>query len=65
MRTDLALARLLQPARPALPMGAARAVGARVGYKMRGKRPFVFSNLKTGQGLDSVIAFIRRQGLMQ
>jgi urease accessory protein len=32
--------------------------------KMRGERPFVFTNLKTGQGLDTVIAFIKRQGLM-
>jgi Ni2+-binding GTPase involved in regulation of expression and maturation of urease and hydrogenase len=31
---------------------------------MRGERPFVFTNLKTGQGLDAVIAFIKRQGLM-
>jgi len=31
----------------------------------RGERPFVFTNLKTGQGLDTVIEFIRRQGLMQ
>jgi len=27
--------------------------------KMRGKRPFVFTNLKTGQGLEPVIALIR------
>jgi urease accessory protein len=32
--------------------------------KMRGERPFVFTNLKTGHGLDTVIAFIKRQGLM-
>jgi urease accessory protein len=32
--------------------------------KMRGERPFVFTNLKTGHGLDAVIAFIKRQGLM-
>ena len=32
--------------------------------KMRGERPFVFTNLKTGQGLDVVIAFIERQGLL-
>ena len=33
--------------------------------KMRGERPFVFTNLKTGKGLDVVIAFIEREGLMQ
>ena len=31
--------------------------------KMRGERPFVFTNLKTGQGLATVIEFIEREGL--
>jgi len=30
----------------------------------RGIRPFVFTNLKTGQGLDAVIAFIRERGML-
>ncbi|MBF0374784.1 MAG: urease accessory protein UreG, partial [Alphaproteobacteria bacterium] len=30
--------------------------------RMRGARPFVFSNLKTGQGLDEIAAFILRSG---
>jgi len=25
----------------------------------------VFTNLKTGQGLDTIVRFIQRQGLMQ
>jgi urease accessory protein len=33
--------------------------------KMRGEKPFVFSNQKTGQGLPEIIAFIERQGLMR
>jgi urease accessory protein len=31
---------------------------------MRGERPFIFSNLKTGQGLTEIIAFIEKQGLL-
>lgn len=30
--------------------------------KARGRRPFVFSNLKTGQGLDEISSFITRAG---
>jgi len=33
--------------------------------KMRGERPFVFTNLKTGQGLDTVIEFILREGMLE
>jgi len=33
--------------------------------KMRGARPFVFSNLKSEQGLNIIIRFIEQQGLMQ
>ncbi len=32
--------------------------------RMRGTRPFVFSNMKTGQGLREIIAFIEREGLL-
>jgi len=32
--------------------------------RMRGTRPFVFTNLKTGQGLDTVSSFIERHGLL-
>jgi urease accessory protein len=31
---------------------------------MRGERPFVFTNLKTGEGLDRVVAFIEHDGLL-
>ncbi|MDA8521927.1 urease accessory protein UreG [Acidovorax sp. NCPPB 4044] len=33
--------------------------------RMRGAKPFVMTNLKTLQGLDEVVAFIERQGLLQ
>jgi urease accessory protein len=45
-------------------VGASREVMARDAKKMRGERPFVFTNLKTGQGLDAVIQFIETEGLL-
>ncbi|WP_373379710.1 urease accessory protein UreG [Cupriavidus nantongensis] len=32
--------------------------------KMRGTRPFVMGSVKSGQGLDQVIGFIERQGML-
>jgi len=46
-------------------VGASLEVMERDAKKMRGARPFVFTNLKTGQGLDTIVRFIQRQGLMQ
>jgi len=46
-------------------VGASLEVMDRDARKMRDERPFVFSNLKTGQGLDTVIDFIRREGLLE
>ena len=46
-------------------VGASLEVMERDSRKMRGERPFVFTNLKTGQGLDTIVRFIQRQGLMQ
>ena len=45
-------------------VGASLEVMERDAKRMRGERPFVFTNLKTGVGLDTVIAFIERQGLL-
>jgi len=45
-------------------VGASLEVMARDAQKMRGARPFVFTNLKTGQGLDTVIEFIEREGML-
>jgi len=45
-------------------VGASLEVMARDAQKMRGERPFVFTNLKTGQGLDSVIRFVETEGML-
>ncbi len=45
-------------------VGASLEVMGRDAKRMRGERPFVFTNLKRGEGLSEVIDFIRRQGLM-
>ncbi len=45
-------------------VGASLEVMDRDARRMRGGRPFVFSNLKTGQGLGSIIAFIETEGLL-
>jgi len=33
--------------------------------RMRGERPWVFSNMKEGTGLEEIIAFIEREGMLQ
>jgi urease accessory protein len=45
-------------------VGASLEVMERDARKMRGERPFVFTNLKTGHGLDTVIEFILREGML-
>ncbi|OHC61750.1 MAG: urease accessory protein UreG [Rhodocyclales bacterium RIFCSPLOWO2_02_FULL_63_24] len=46
-------------------VGASLEVMATDAKRMRGARPFVFSNLKTGQGLPEIIAFIEQAGLLR
>ncbi|MGE0873869.1 MAG: urease accessory protein UreG [Burkholderiales bacterium] len=45
-------------------VGASLDVMERDAKRMRGARPFVFTNLKTGQGLDTVIRFIEKEGML-
>jgi urease accessory protein len=45
-------------------VGASLDVMARDAEKMRGERPFVFTNLKTGEGLQTIANFIVRQGML-
>jgi urease accessory protein len=45
-------------------VGADLGVMASDAKRMRGERPFVFTNLKTGDGVAAVVEFIRSQGLL-
>ncbi len=45
-------------------VGASLEVMDRDAKKMRGEKPFVFSNLKSGQGLDDIIEFIVAEGML-
>lgn len=46
-------------------VGASLEIMERDAKKMRGDKPFVFSNMKTQDGLDEIIAFIQREGLLR
>ena len=45
-------------------VGASLEVMDRDAKKMRLDKPFIFSNLKTKQGLEEIVKFIEKQGLM-
>ena len=46
-------------------VGASLEVMDRDARRMRVDRPFLFSNLKTGQGLDEIVRFIEMQGMLK
>lgn len=46
-------------------VGASLEVMDRDAKKMRGEKPFVFSNMKTQQGLADIIDFIETQGMLK
>jgi urease accessory protein len=43
-------------------VGASLEVMERDARRMRGARPFVFTNLRTGQGVDEIVAFVEAKG---
>src|SRR5947207_5610099 len=43
-------------------VGASLEMWTRCRKRMRGERPFVFTNLKTGDGLDRIVEFIAAEG---
>ena len=45
-------------------VGASLEVMASDTRRMRGDRPWVFANMKTGDGLDEIVAFIEREGML-
>jgi urease accessory protein len=45
-------------------VGASLEVMERDTRRMRGERPFIFTNLKTGQGVDSICEFLIREGML-
>jgi len=46
-------------------VGASLEVMDRDAKKMRGDRPFIFSNMKTKQGLSDIISFIETEGMLK
>ena len=45
-------------------VGASLDIMDRDAQLMRGKKPFVFSNMKTGEGIDDIFQFIVNQGML-
>jgi len=45
-------------------VGASLEVMDRDTRRMRGERPFVFSNLKTGEGVDTIVDFVLEHGMV-
>jgi len=45
-------------------VGASLEVMDRDARAQRGERPFLFTNLKTGQGVTEIVAFIEKQGML-
>jgi urease accessory protein len=46
-------------------VGASLEVMERDALRMRGERPFVFTNLKSGEGVETVMDFLIREGMLE
>jgi len=46
-------------------VGASLSVMESDSRMMRGEKPFIFTNMKTGQGVDDIVAFIMTQGMLK
>ena len=46
-------------------VGASLEVMDRDARRMRGERPFIFTNMKIDQGLEDIVRFIETKGLMR
>jgi urease accessory protein len=46
-------------------VGASLEVMDRDAKKMRGVKPFIFSNMKVGKGVDEIVSFIKHQGMLE
>ncbi len=46
-------------------VGASLEVMEQDTLRMRGDKPFVFANMKTGQGVDEIISFLIHQGMLE
>jgi urease accessory protein len=46
-------------------VGASLEVMDRDARKQRGERPFVFTSIRNGEGIDTVVAFIIREGMLE
>jgi len=45
-------------------VGASLEIMDRDAKKMRGERPFIFANMKTEQGVDEIIGFLEKEGML-
>ncbi len=45
-------------------VGASLEVMDKDSRRMRGERPYLFANMKSGEGLEDIISFIKREGML-